>query len=692
MRSVGRTSIGWLALGATFVVAAPVRSEAADIPEITFTREGPKQPIPLDTAFYLTGTVPAGVPHVRALVVRDTNRPFGISPARNQCERIAAALGAPKRVDDTKDATYKIFGPVTATDDEVGDFFEETSTAPETYDSHEGDPVLLSSLWSNPEPSSKAEAKFKVLVDDTLFFRPGAHFCLFVFEERVKETVDKALEEHLITLAEDLSACVAQPTDDTKDACIAATLSKSRPGRTSILSKMTEEQQTEVTKLIRTELLDALSTLSAKVEIGSWLAPLAKGARPLPLPGQQDASGHVAITGADALTRLVVGILARRSALLIAPPGPAYYTATGDMRVTRIGLASDLKTYQLIGTVDETKKDKPLRTGKADVGGFEIENGVTFADLYALSEGRIRWKNDFERMTDVGNDVDAQLSKGRAMTEDDVKELEALADWTKRVAAVLTDRCMKNPPSPQLTGPRPIYIDEVCEWLEGSVATGPAGAADDRLFGYPPAQFPLTKVSSDLNTRLAAWREVVEGAPKLHRKVFERTAVARATAPRAASFDQESFLTNYVVPVIGRSFVVDPSDDRWFGMTYLGVQIHMYANPVRQPMWSAGSVDAGRLLALELAIGLDGEYGERKLLTGPGATFGRPLMVGAAIHFLPYVSLSGGAAFFSARTSGLDEEETRLVARGYVALSAQINAIDFIAGFFRGASVARLIE
>jgi hypothetical protein len=143
------------------------------------------------------------------------------------------------------------------------------------------------------------------------------------------------------------------------------------------------------------------------------------------------------------------------------------------------------------------------------------------------------------------------------------------------------------------------------------------------------------------------------------------------------SFTSRTWVFSYVTPIVGYAGVLRP--DETFGLFYLGAQIHLDPNPVDDVQWRRGvtAKDLRRSLALELGIApYRGSVGTDMRYSGPGAL--PPLFLGAAVHLLPYTSLTVGAAFVDRRHSTLVEEQPHTVVTPYVGLTIQLNVPDLI--------------
>jgi hypothetical protein len=204
-----------------------------------------------------------------------------------------------------------------------------------------------------------------------------------------------------------------------------------------------------------------------------------------------------------------------------------------------------------------------------------------------------------------------------------------------------------------------------------------------------PARDPLASIAELLEGYIAAaavWTEN-EGAMTVQITKISTEHPRRTPFFIQGRMTQETFFDNYVTPYLGRSILVKPGDD--IGMTYAGVQVYLWPNDVREPMWSNGASDLRRLAGFEFGVGLLGdEFGEESRFSGLGPM--PPLFVGAALHTLPYVTLSLGASLMERRRSALLPETSQFFASFYVGLTAQLNAVGIVRNLTsgRGASMA----
>lgn len=188
-----------------------------------------------------------------------------------------------------------------------------------------------------------------------------------------------------------------------------------------------------------------------------------------------------------------------------------------------------------------------------------------------------------------------------------------------------------------------------------------------------------------LETGVAARASWEERAPKLKvtvSRVLPPELITKATVE--VRFTQQTFVDNYVTPFVGRATLVSPTSD--IGITYVGVQVYLWPNPVNEPMWTNCGGDLRRAFALELGAGLEGgDFGENDRYSGPWVL--PPLFAGVAFQFAPYVTFSSGISLIERRKSALAKETPELFPSGYVALTAQVNFVGIIRNAFSNAGV-----
>src|SRR5690606_4963604 len=114
-------------------------------------------------------------------------------------------------------------------------------------------------------------------------------------------------------------------------------------------------------------------------------------------------------------------------------------------------------------------------------------------------------------------------------------------------------------------------------------------------------------------------------------------------------------------------------------LTVVGIQVFFWPNPVDRPMWSQGVEDFRRVIAFELALATELEdIGPADRFTGPLDGDFPPVLVGGALHLLPYTTVSAGMVVLGSRRSPLPQERSQTIVSPYVAASVELNVPDLV--------------
>lgn len=188
----------------------------------------------------------------------------------------------------------------------------------------------------------------------------------------------------------------------------------------------------------------------------------------------------------------------------------------------------------------------------------------------------------------------------------------------------------------------------------------------------------LTQYLDGKRAALAA-RDTLKDAAGLR-----RTQVATSSAQRM-ELTSGSWFGQYVVTTVGFARVTGAADPFW--VNYYGFKIYPFPNRIDEPKW-LGSPAPYRLLALELAFvpNLQAlEAAPRFNGLQKGAI--PPIMLGASLQALPYLTISGGAIFMENRHTVLDKETSASFISPYLGIAADVNILDAVAtGLQKGRS------
>ncbi|HUS27242.1 MAG TPA: hypothetical protein VMZ53_02000, partial [Kofleriaceae bacterium] len=380
--------------------------------------------------------------------------------------------------------------------------------------------------------------------------------------------------------------------------------------------------------------------------------------------------------GSDPFAAAVAIMLARSGALLpqvkakaSAPRGGAsggggvaLFTADGQLEVKAVQLLDDGRGLRVASSV-APKGEGQARVLASGTDSLMVSDGLTLEDLVQLGERHVRVDGEWVTLRSLGDRVSAIGQD--SWNADDAAYLAAATSQMKRLADFVDltttgATCARSTYTAELTSDA--VRKHLGEWLA-------CQKADSAALEAMLEQLEL------LANEHQAWKQSKEKLVAASRRIVTLTT----TAPEnlRVSFRSRTWVFSYVTPIVGYAGVLRP--DETFGLFYLGAQIHLDPNPVDDVQWRHGvtAKDLRRAVALELGVapyrsnvGPDMRYG------GPGAL--PPLFVGAAVHILPYTSLTFGAAFVDRRHSTLPQEQPHTVVTPYLGFTIQLNVPDLI--------------
>ncbi len=214
--------LSFVGLLAWSIVAHPALASdpPANLPVIEVKRSGPVAPLAAGGAFYLTGDA-ENAKDVHVLFVRAWHAPWGIGThvGARRCQQLRDSIegdfgatttnvlnstASPRvlRVDE-------VFAPNTTN----SDLQKRRWTKRRRFEHRK---VLVTAGWhldEDTEPPKGKDGKpqkprFTVFVPKTGFFRPGANYCMFVLQGRVKKEQDEPKLKRVVTAVEGFSACL----------------------------------------------------------------------------------------------------------------------------------------------------------------------------------------------------------------------------------------------------------------------------------------------------------------------------------------------------------------------------------------------------------------------------------------------------------------------------------------------------
>jgi hypothetical protein len=660
------------------VLVAGLASEARadDIPIVTLTDAGPDAEIPTNRSFYVAGEVGESSEFVQVVVVR-RGSPSMFGDDGPSCHDVLADLQI--------DALTS-----TAADDEDGGDLAEDPMLQPRYDAgvhrafeifpHATGParrsaVLVTTAWQRPSASTK---QFRVLVPHQReFFSPGYAYCLMaVTTAHAQVVADGVLED----LVDELAAKIVECGDSTKcddDALndyqmkAEAAIARSRRGAGVMMGGGSVQQVRALAARLREAARAELGGTTGIVEALDHMNDRFMDKTNVMNPVQSAVWTEVAN---DPFAASVAIMLARSGALLpqVKAPGRkgadsavALFTADGKLEVKAVQLLDDGRGLRVASSVSP-KGENQARVLASGTDSLVVADGLTLEDLVQLGERHVRIDNEWVTLRSLG---DRMSSIGRASWDaeeaaylaDAIAQLKRLSDFVALTTTGAT--CTKHAFT---AAENEVTSDAVRKHLGEWLACQKTDAN---------ALETMLEQLESLASEHQAWKQSKEKLVARSRRIVTLTT----TAPEnlRVSFRAKTWVFSYVTPIVGYAGVLRP--DETFGLFYLGAQIHLDPNPVDDVQWRQGvtAKDLRRAVALELgiapyrsAVGPDMRYG------GPGAL--PPLFVGAAVHVLPYTSLTFGAAFVDRRRSTLPQEQPHTVVTPYLGVTIQLNAPDLI--------------
>lgn len=729
--------------GLASIAAAPDSSavEPSPIPIVIMAEEGPDRELPTGQAFYLSGEVGKEVAAVYPVFVRISFPPLGIADDRS-CPLALRSLSADQL---RKDKTTPLL------ESRTGVFSIEDLWAPPpgaagaaAIDEYERlrdwHDAYVPPAWVRPAKAEEDEgAAYKVLVAEPRFFRPGGTYCLFLYERHtISEQEKKLVPRLLIKHRKDRAACSEKGGGDAPS-CASAADKELVGGLNKLLSDAGRERSQEVLFKVRTSLVNAAGVMSTfPKEIRAALD--FRGWKPA-FKVREDGSAawspprDFVDVDADPFGRLLVELLASKGHIYrgVVPQRSSgdvvngakidcakdkdacrgrvvYTTRSGSLPIRFVRVRPGLEAFEVASDKSPSPAERdeiPVPAGALPIHG----TGLTLEDAIEFARGRVKLGGHYLSLTEVHASIIAPFIKrqeaeleetGRLGDPAPLKELAARVETIRKAvsaacsgadAARKTDKGRPGGPQKPSAGSIVLATDRMPFELAMATLSGlwmEEGALSECAPYAGPARDPLASIAELIEAYIdaaGAWT-ANEDAMTVQITKISTEHPRRTPFSIQGRVTQETFFDNYVTPYLGRSILVMPGENT--GMTYAGIQVYLWPNDVREPMWSNGSSDIRRLAGLELGVGLlEGDFGEDNRFSGVGPL--PPLFLGAALHTLPYVTLSLGASLMDRRQSALLPGTSDVFASFYVGLTAQLNAVGIVRNLTsgRGASMAQ---
>jgi hypothetical protein len=696
-------------------LADPALAAGTVVEEITLDAAGPDKPLPLLTPFFLKGVANPGVTEVHPIFVRNnyTALGFGNIVPRLGCNKVKQAL---ELLQQDKD------GPVLGKSQAQGVFGVEAlwvrpskdSRASADYDSlrrlHE---AYAPTPWHREkveDPNQRGQ--FKVLVSEPGFFRPGATYCLLMFERRRDRQQDtRSVRKALLTYGQDATApCPGQvgpapacpgSEPNAREALLDAL--------DTLTSGLPDEAKTSISTTAQKAAGDMPSLFTAPKSLrnllGSWEAERVYKTWDPPL---------LSPVADDPLARVIAWLLVRKGELHPVFNGDKVsFTPDGRLKANFVGLLADGQGIRIAEKKEAPSPDQwhvlQVTPESLKLPGSEL----SLQDLVEFASGRVKLGGSYEPFAGLSQGpLKEALAMGPEGPEGSPDPLEELGNQTERLQALM-DRAWRTihrfkgkddgPRSPE----EQIYY-WLGRWLENQVVTTcstvdsssvyegvllttsqPAVAgcqtdASPQSTGAWPGfsttdKTPLGILKVLLRSYLDSREVWLSLQDKVNLVVVKQTVHRPETAPPrvGASLSQSGWFDHYVTTYTGYARLHSAADPFWFQQT--GLQLYFWPNPVEEPMWANGLRDWRRLFALELGMGMStGRFGPLDRYSGFTPSGTPPLLMGLAVQLLPYTTVSTGMTFLHARQTSLGTEKPRFGVQSYFGGSVQINVVGII--------------
>lgn len=615
---------------------------AGDLPIITLGDNGPDQEVPTDRSFYVRGDAQPGTLHAQAIVVRRGSPGLFGDPGPT-CQQLIANLdleSSRSRGDDEDDDLYV---PTPRYDAGVHRAFE---LFPNAIGVSRRAEVLVTAAWQRRNDDDR---QFNVLVPhDRDFFATGYRFCLVVVTTEHDQLIDDAMLTELVDgVAHQIVACGDKASCDqaaladyethSARALAAAGAMKRAPGRLAELSSL-------LTDAARTELGSATAIVESVGHMSDRFFDKTAAMPPV-------ATGVWLDVAKDPFAHAVADLLARSGVLLPQVRGTrtVHYTGDGRIQVRALQLLEDGRSIRVASSMAPRAAQASVLNTTTDT--VEIAEDLTLFDLIQLGNKRLRVDQDWISLRDLGDGL-AQIG---------------LEQWTAQDTTFLANA------KAQMQ-----RLSDFIDLSTSGVACGAPGSLENWLACHKPDAAAIETMREQLASLVAAdqeWRATKDKLVVRSRRIV--TLTSTMPTPLRLSFEASTWVFSYVTPMVGYAGVLRPDDS--FGLFYIGAQIHLDPNPVKDPQWRSGvtAKDLRRALALEIGVA------PYRTSFGPDMRYGGPgelpaLFIGAALHVLPYTSVTLGGAILERRNSTLREEEPHTVISPYLGISIQLNVPDLI--------------
>ncbi len=637
------------------------RAAAGDIPIVTLGDAGPDQEIPTDRSFYVRGDLGSSVEHAQAIIVR-RGSPSMFGDDGPSCHNLIADLGiettlSSAAVDDSDDED--IYVPVPRYDAGIHRAFEVFASS--TGAARKAD-VLVSAAWQRSSPDQR---EFTVLVPhDRRFFSAGYGYCLVVATTEHAQELDEATLADLVDwIAAKIVACGDKSSCDT-EALAEYEVKVARSLANTDSFKRTPDQLGTIAAMLHEAARVELGTATGIVEVLGHMSDRFYDKTNV-MPPQ--ASVVWADVATDPFAQAVANLLTHAGALLPhvrGTQGVALFTPDGKLQVKALQLLDDGRTIRVAASKAPTGAQARVLTATTDT--LQIADGLTLYDLIQLGNKRIRVSKDWITLKELGDGI-AQLGLEQWAAEDSTflveaqAQLKRLADFVDLATSGVT--CTPH-----------VYAASEAEQTSDAIRRQLGDWLVCQKVDAAAIETMREQVAA-LITEDEAWKTAKTKLITKSRRIV--TLTSTAPTPMRVSFSSRTWVFSYVTPMVGYAGVLRP--DETFGLFYLGAQIHLDPNPIDDVQWKHGltTKDLRRAIALELGVApYRTSFGPDMRYDGPGSL--PPLFVGAAVHVLPYTSVTFGGSIIERRNSTLPQEQPHTFVAPYLGFTLQLNLPDLV--------------
>jgi hypothetical protein len=718
---------------AVFSLILPRWASAGEIPTIQLSPAGPDKAIDLRQEFYLMGSIlpQGGAEGFYVVFIRYRYAAWGIVPRRaaggayraSTCAEVSAAL------DTSKMDTAKLeVGGTMRVDELWPDAPTPTpasSNAVKHYENLAGPQARVLVSPGYKVTGKEDPSKWKVLVGDKKFFRPGARYCMFVVsveKQKIEEAkVDTFVEAHL----KEMEKCAALGAPD--HPCFETEIARARQAVDGL--GLDKESATAAKKALRKNGASALvKSVMARSAIEAELRSWTKVRRPFVIVQNKMKAGKLGdpptpLTGKDidlpnekdSLGRFILNVL--QNERKITGKGDQFVARKGTsaVGVDTVSLSFDTKgRSKSIEVAGRTLVGKAARaTGPRETVDLQVTlaglptylegSQATMEDIVQFLSGRLPTTDGYAPIDELGTAVPPLVSAGKlgdlasgnadrakvTQRAGDVLSAMQRAEGVPRGQAAteneqllyaLLDELLANcsdiqsPPADQCA---PKSNDPNAGWWPGYLTKTAAG---------DPIRNPLDALVVQMEQRLEGARDWAGTRDALKAGVTGKLAKSSAALSVEADLTQRSFFDSYVTEVAGVAWL--PGQDS-IATAVVGLQMYFYPNLVDEPMWTNGVLDLRRVVGLQVALRASGKaYGpDDRYGILPHSRF-PPLFLGGVLQLIPYTTVDLGVALFGYRRSPLTQERADLRAAFYIGVSAQFNFAGIIRRLAQGTSPA----